>query len=122
MLLSSHILAEVEALCDSVSIIRAGKTVQTGSLDEMRTLTRTSVVAETTRAPVGLRDVVGVHGLHVDGARIEFDVDTEHLDAAMTCLLDAGLVSLRSSPPTLEEMFLRHYGDELARDLPHEES
>ena len=117
VLLSSHILAEVEALCDSVSIIRAGKTVQTGTLDEMRTLTRTSVVAETTKAPIGLRDVDGVHGLHIDGARVEFDVDTHQLQAAIARLLDAGLVSLQSSPPTLEEMFLRHYGDELARDL-----
>ena len=115
VLLSSHILAEVEALCDSVSIIRAGKTVQSGTLDEMRTLTRTSVVAETTRPALGLRDVDGVHSLKVDGARIEFDVDTRHLDAAMACLLQAGIVSLRSSPPTLEEMFLRHYGDDLAR-------
>ena len=94
MLLSSHILAEVEALCDSVSIIRAGKTVQTGTLDEMRTLTRTSVVAETTKAPIALRDVDGVHGLRIDGARVEFDVDTHQLQAAVTRLLDAGLVSL----------------------------
>ena len=123
VLLSSHILAEVEALCDSVSIIRAGKTVQSGTLDEMRTLTRTSVVAETTRPALGLRDVDGVHSLKVDGARIEFDVDTRHLDAAMACLLQAGIVSLRSSPPTLEEMFLRHYGDDLAREaLPPEGS
>jgi ABC-2 type transport system ATP-binding protein len=123
VLLSSHILAEVEALCDSVSIIRAGKTVQTGTLDEMRTLTRTSVVAETTKAPIGLSDVVGVHGLRIDGARVEFDVDTHQLQMAMACLLDAGLVSLQSSPPTLEEMFLRHYGDELARDVaPRDES
>jgi ABC-2 type transport system ATP-binding protein len=122
VLLSSHILAEVEALCDSVTIIRAGKTVQTGTLDEMRTLTRTSILAETASPPVGLRQVSGVHAVLIDGSRVEFDVDTHYLDAAMTCLLDAGLVSLRSSPPTLEEMFLRHYGDELARDLPPEDS
>jgi ABC-2 type transport system ATP-binding protein len=118
VLLSSHILAEVEALCDSVSIIRAGKTVQTGTLDEMRTLTRTSVVAETAKLPIGLSDVDGVHALHIDDSRVEFDVDTHQLQAVMACLLEAGLVSLQSSPPTLEEMFLRHYGDELARDLP----
>jgi ABC-2 type transport system ATP-binding protein len=117
VLLSSHILAEVEALCDSVSIIRAGRTVQTGTLDEMRTLTRTSVVAETAKPPIGLRDVGGVHALHIDGSRVEFDVDTHQLQTAMACLLEAELVSLQSSPPTLEEMFLRHYGDELARDL-----
>jgi ABC-2 type transport system ATP-binding protein len=118
VLLSSHILAEVEALCDSVTIIRAGKTVQTGSLDEMRTLTRTAVVAETAKPPIGLTDISGVHALRVDGTCVQFDVDTHQLHAAMERLLEAGLVSLQSSPPTLEEMFLRHYGDELARDLP----
>jgi ABC-2 type transport system ATP-binding protein len=111
VLLSSHILAEVEALCDRLSIIRNGRTVESGTLDSMRQLTRTSVHAETDRPPEGLDRIDGVHGLTVDRDQVRFDVDTAHLTDAMRCLVDAGLRMLVSSPPTLEELFLRHYGD-----------
>jgi ABC-2 type transport system ATP-binding protein len=114
VLLSSHILAEVEALCDRVSIIRAGRTVQSGTLDEMRHLTRTSIDVVTEKPPTGITELTGVHGARVDGDRARFDVDTDHLDQAMRHLLDLGMRSLSSRPPTLEELFLRHYGDELA--------
>ena len=116
VLLSSHILAEVEALCDRVSIIRAGRTQQTGTLAELRRLTRTTVVAETMRPATGLADLQGVHGLAADGRRVRFEVDSQHLDAAMRRLADLGLRSLTSHPPTLEELFLRQYGDELAKE------
>jgi ABC-2 type transport system ATP-binding protein len=116
VLLSSHILAEVEALCDEVSIIRAGRTVQSGTLTELRHLTRTAITADTVRTPTGLDRLPGVHGLQVDNHRARFDVDTDHLDEAMKALTELGLRSLTSQPPTLEELFLRHYGDELARD------
>jgi ABC-2 type transport system ATP-binding protein len=114
VLLSSHILAEVEALCDRVSIIRAGRTVESGTLRSLRQLTRTAVTAETERPPVGLEDAPGVHGLETAGATVHFHVDTVHLAAAIERLTAAGLRTLVSNPPTLEEMFLRHYGDELA--------
>ncbi len=117
VLLSSHILAEVEALCDRVTIIRAGRTVESGSLDSLRQLTRTAVTAETHRPPEGLERLPGVHELEVRGATVHFHVDSVHLEAAIRCLLDAGVRTLVSNPPTLEEMFLRHYGDELAEDL-----
>ena len=116
VLLSSHVLAEVEVLCDRVSIIRAGRTEQSGSLSEMRHLTRTSIVVETSRPPGALADVAGVHGLEVEGARARFDVDTDDLDRVMRCLSELGIRSLVCHPPTLEELFLRHYGDELARE------
>ncbi|MEU2348493.1 ABC transporter ATP-binding protein [Modestobacter sp. NPDC049651] len=114
VLLSSHVLAEAEALCDRVSLIRRGRTVQTGSLAELRRLTRTSVTAETDRPVPGLADVPGVHGVRRTGGRVSFDVDSTHLDDALRPLVDAGLRSLTSAPPTLEELFLRQYGDELA--------
>jgi ABC-2 type transport system ATP-binding protein len=117
VLLSSHILAEVEALCDRVSIIRAGRTVESGTLDSLRQLTRTAVAAETDTPPRGLESVAGVHGLQVHGTSVRFDVDTVHLAAAVRALSEAGLRTLVSNPPTLEELFLRHYGDELAEDL-----
>jgi ABC-2 type transport system ATP-binding protein len=113
VLLSSHILAEVEALCDRVTIIRAGRTEQSGTLQELRGLTRTAVVAEVGAAPTGLADLPGVHGLEIDGNRVRFDIDASSLDAAMRQLSASGLRSLVSHPPTLEELFLRHYGDEL---------
>ncbi len=116
VLLSSHILAEVEALCDRVSIIRAGHTQESGTLTELRRLTRTSITAETARPAGDLGDLAGVHGLHVDGTRVRFDVDTVHLDAAVRRLTELGIRSLVSHPPTLEELFLREYGDEVARE------
>jgi ABC-2 type transport system ATP-binding protein len=116
VLLSSHILAEVEALCDRVSIIRAGRTEQTGTLSELRHLTRTSVTAETSLPPTALAGVPGVHDLQVDGLTAHFEVDAGQLDRVLRHLSDLGARSLVSHPPTLEELFLRHYGDELARE------
>ncbi len=112
VLLSSHILAEVEALCDRISIIRKGRTIEVGTMDGLRHLTRTSVIAETAR-PVDLSAAAGVHDLEVVGQTVRFEVDTDALDGAIRVLSDAGIRSLISRPPTLEELFLRHYGDEL---------
>jgi ABC-2 type transport system ATP-binding protein len=116
VLLSSHILAEVEALCDRVTIIRAGRTEQSGSLNELRSMTRTSIVAEVALAPDGLAELPGVHGLRIDGSRVEFSVDTVHLQDVVQRLGALGVRSLMSHPPTLEELFLRHYGDELSHE------
>lgn len=114
VLLSSHILAEAEALADRVSIIRTGRVVQSGTLAELRALTRTTVVAETSGSAAGMADVDGVHHLQVDDARVTFDVDTDHLDAAVRALAACGVTSLTAHPPTLEELFLRQYGDEVS--------
>jgi ABC-2 type transport system ATP-binding protein len=116
VLLSSHILAEAEALCDRVSIIRHGRTVQSGSLFELRHLTRTSVTVDTERPVAGLATLPGVHDVDQQDGRARFDVDSDHLGAALRHLTDFGIRSLGSSPPTLEELFLRHYGDELAAE------
>jgi ABC-2 type transport system ATP-binding protein len=115
VLLSSHILAEVETLCDRVSIIRQGRTVETGALADLRHLTRTTISAELTAPPDGLADLAGVHDLRVRGAHVSFDVDTAELDGALRALTRTGVRSLTSQPPTLEELFLRHYQDEVAR-------
>ncbi len=118
VLLSSHILAEVEALCDRVSIIRRGRTVQTGTLAEMRHLTRTAVVVATREPASGLGAMPGVHDLRTDDDRVRFDVDNAHLDAVMAYLGGLGVRSLTSHPPTLEELFLRHYGDDAPESPP----
>jgi ABC-2 type transport system ATP-binding protein len=111
VLLSSHILAEVEALCDRVSIVRSGRVVTHGTLSELRHLTRTTVVAETRAHADALDAVPGVaHVDRLDG-RVSFDVDTEHLDEAMRYLSSLDIRSLVSHPPTLEELFLRQYGE-----------
>jgi ABC-2 type transport system ATP-binding protein len=109
VLLSSHILAEVEALCDRVSIVRAGRTVETGTLAELRHLTRTALRAELSSTPPDLSTAPGVHNLTVQGNRVTCDVETAGLDDVLRRLVDVGLVSLVSQPPTLEELFLRHY-------------
>ena len=114
VLLSSHILAEVEALCDEISIVRAGRTVESGTLDELRHLTRTSVTAELGTVPTGLDRLRGVHGFEVEGHRVHFDVDTDALGTVLPALAAAGIRSLVSRPPTLEEIFLREYGDQIA--------
>ncbi len=113
VLLSSHILAEAEALSDRVSIIRAGRVVQQGTLSELRHLTRTTVICETLHPAERLSDVPGVeHVSSVDG-RVSFDVDTDHLDDAMSYLAPLEIRSLVSHPPTLEELFLRQYGERI---------
>jgi ABC-2 type transport system ATP-binding protein len=113
VLLSSHVLAEVERLCDRVSIIRLGRIVQSGTLGELRHLTRTSITVETATPLTGLDRLEGVHDVHAADGSVSFDVDTDHLDAAVRHLGGFGIRALTSHPPTLEELFLRHYGDEL---------
>ncbi|MER7517180.1 ABC transporter ATP-binding protein [Streptomyces sp. NPDC126499] len=114
VLLSSHILSEVETLCDRVSIIRKGRTVESGTLAELRHLTRTSVTAELAGPPNGLAHLPGVHDLDVQGKRVRLQVDTDKLDAVLRSLTESGVRSLVSTPPTLEELFLRHYAEEAA--------
>ena len=109
VLLSSHILSEVEALCDRVSIIRAGRTVDSGTLTDLRHLTRTSIDAVLAAPPNGLATLPGVHGLDVEGTRVRFQVDTAQLGGVLAELTRIGVRSLVSQPPTLEELFLRHY-------------
>jgi ABC-2 type transport system ATP-binding protein len=125
VLLSSHILAEVEALCERVSIIRAGRTVESGTLAALRHLTRTSVQAELAAAPDGLLELPGLHNLELDGTRVRCQVDTDKLDALLRRLTSVGVRSLVSQPPTLEELFLRHYQAEqpagAAQDGPADE-
>jgi ABC-2 type transport system ATP-binding protein len=113
VLLSSHILSEVEALCDRVTIIRRGRTVETGTLADLRHLTRTSVHAELAGPPDGI-PLPGAHDVRIDGNSIAFEVDTPQLDAALQQLTRIGVRALTSRPPTLEELFLRHYEDDLA--------
>ena len=114
VLLSSHILAEVEKLCDTVTIIRAGRTVEAGTLAQLRHLTRTTVTAVTAQDPAGLAGLPGVHDLARADGRVTFAVDDAHLDAAVQALGGLGVRSLVATPPSLEDLFLRHYGDELA--------
>ncbi|RDI21670.1 ABC transporter ATP-binding protein [Lentzea flaviverrucosa] len=111
VLLSSHILAEVEALCDRVSIIRNGHIVETGTLADLRHLTRTSISAELAGPPDGLADLAGVHDLVAEGNRVRFEVDSDELDPVLKQLVSTGVRTLTSQPPTLEELFLRHYED-----------
>ena len=124
VLLSSHVLAEVEALCDTVTIIRAGRTMQTGTLDELRHLTRSAVSArvdDPAAARAALARIAGVHDLTVPGQAAPGEAGgtiTFHLDDAATpeatrALAELGARGLTVSPPSLEELFLRQYGDEL---------
>jgi ABC-2 type transport system ATP-binding protein len=116
VLLSSHILSEVEALCDRVTIMRLGRTVETGSLADLRHLTRTSVAAELASPPAGLDALTGLHDLDAKGTRVRCEVDTDQLDGLVRVLSAAGVTSLTCQPPTLEQLFLRHYSPEEGGD------
>ncbi|GAA1245351.1 ABC transporter ATP-binding protein [Pseudonocardia aurantiaca] len=113
VLLSSHILSEVETLCDRVSIVRAGRTVESARLPELRRARRTVVSAELATPPAGLDSLPGVHDLEIattaDGAAVTCRVDAEHLDDLLRAFAAAGVRSLASRPPSLEELFLAHY-------------
>ncbi|TCO46931.1 ABC-2 type transport system ATP-binding protein [Kribbella antiqua] len=112
VLLSSHILSEVEALCDRVTIIRAGRAVESGTLSELRHLTRTSIKAELVGPSNGLAELTGVHDLRVEDGQVRFDVDTDEINAVLRRLTEVGVRSLVSQPPSLEELFLRLYEPE----------
>jgi len=109
VLLSSHILSEVEALCDRVSIIRDGAVVESGSMTELRHLARTTVSADLATVPEGLADLPGVHEVAVQGHRITASVEARGMAALMAALGAAGVTAVTSAPPTLEELFLRQY-------------
>ena len=114
VVLSSHILSEAEALGDRVSIIRLGVVVETGTLTQLRHLTRTAVTAQVQTAPEGLDRIPGVHGLLVDGTHVTAEVEPAGMTAFVSALAAAGVSSLVSHPPTLEELFLRHYTEPAA--------
>jgi len=113
ILLSSHILAEAEALCDRISIIRNGRVVESGSLEAMRHLTRTSIHVHTERPITGLAGRAGIHDLEVDDEGAEFEVDGHLIGDVVADLSRFGILMITCTPPTLEDLFLRHYGDEL---------
>ncbi|NLG45295.1 ABC transporter ATP-binding protein [Gordonia sp. (in: high G+C Gram-positive bacteria)] len=121
ILLSSHILSEVEKVCDTVTIIRAGRAVESGTLAELRHLTRSRVQAVVTAPDVdALGRIVGVHDLSVQpvesGLRVTFNVDDSTVAQILAPLSGHGVQSLQVTPPSLEDLFLRHYGDAPAAD------
>ena len=109
ILLSSHILAEVEALCDQITIIREGRTVESGTLESMRHLQRTTVIVETERPITGLNKLKGIHNASVDGKKAHFEVEPANLGDALDYITDLNVQSIVSHPPQLEELFMRHY-------------
>ena len=113
ILLSSHILSEVELLCDRVSIIRAGTVVETGTLADLRHLTRTQVSFEATDVSA-LAGIPQAHDGSVAEGRARFTVDSDEVTGVLPLLAQHNVAGLRIEPPSLEELFLRHYGDDVA--------
>lgn len=110
--LSSHILSEVEKLCDKVSIIRQGEIIETGTLDELRHLTRTNVFLKTEKDIEGLKELKGIHDLHEEKEGMVFQVDTEEMGNIMKHISQFNILKLESTPPALEDLFIRHYEGE----------
>ena len=116
VLLSSHILAQVEALADRLSIVRQGRIVETGSLSELRHMTRTTFVAELDQSAAALERLDGIHDLSAKDGTISFQVDGDRVDGVVRALAPLGVRSLVAHPPTLEQLLMRHYGDGGAAD------
>ncbi|GEK29430.1 ABC transporter ATP-binding protein [Furfurilactobacillus siliginis] len=122
VLLSSHILSEVERMCDRIGIIRAGEIIETGSLTEMRHLTRTQMTVQTKQPLADLAQQAGVHQVTVDAShqRITFTVDAEAMPAVINYLAAHQVTAIQSTPPTLEDLFLRYYdGDNVKEVVDH---
>jgi ABC-2 type transport system ATP-binding protein len=114
VLLSSHILAQVEVLADRISIIRQGKIVESGSLRDLRHLTRTTMTVESDQSIEPLAAMAGVHDLAQIDGQVRFQVDGDSVEEVMRALGPLGVRSITAHPPTLEQLLMRHYGDELA--------
>lgn len=109
VLLSSHILSEVEKLCDRITIIRQGSIIESGTLSELRHLTRTQMLVDTKQPITGLHELPGVNEVEESDQGVAFQVDGEHIDAMIKHISQFGIVKLESAPPTLEDLFMRHY-------------
>ncbi|MEV8213674.1 ABC transporter ATP-binding protein [Leifsonia sp. NPDC077715] len=119
VLLSSHILSEVEELCERVTIIRAGRTVETGTLDELRHLTRTEVSFQADGVSQdALAQLPSAHDVLIQDGRVRFTADSDALAPLLADLARLDVRGLTVAPPSLEELFLRHYGDDLSRTAP----
>jgi ABC-2 type transport system ATP-binding protein len=123
VLLSSHILSEVEKLCDTVTIIRSGRTVESGTIAELRHLTRTTISALIAQDPVFLTTLTGVHDFIAatsgKGTQVEFSVDNAKMGDVLAALTRLGVRSLTATPPSLEALFMRHYAGVLDTTKGH---
>ncbi|WP_449622053.1 ABC transporter ATP-binding protein [Robertmurraya sp. Marseille-Q9965] len=117
VLLSSHILSEVEKLCDRVGIIRQGQIIETGTLNELRHLTRTHILVDTKQPIASLKEFQGIHEIEETEQGMSFQVDTKELDAIIRHISQFGIVKLESAPPTLEDLFMSHYENKGEREL-----
>ncbi|MEB8067883.1 ABC transporter ATP-binding protein [Mammaliicoccus fleurettii] len=115
VLLSSHILSEVEKLCDRVGIIRKGEIVEMGTLDDLRHLTRMRFVVQTNEALMNLDQQTGIHDIFNEENTYHFQVDSEHVSNVIKYLSQFELLKLESMPPTLEDLFMTHYGVDIER-------
>lgn len=113
VLLSSHILSEVERMCDRIAIIRKGEIIETGTLDEMRHLSRTTIAVTTQKPLTPIKGLASIHGFkEANATTATFAVDSEQLGGVMATLASLGIEKLQSTPPTLEDLFLRYYHEE----------
>lgn len=119
ILLSSHILSEVERMCDRIGIIRAGQIIETGSLAAMRQFSRTQITVTTAQSPVAIAALPAVHGFKQNNQQATFTVDSQSLSQVLTALAPLGIQALTSTPPTLEDLFLRYYNQKEATANAH---
>lgn len=112
ILLSSHILSEVEKLCDHVSIIRKGKIIEAGTLDELRHLTRTNFEVSSSEKLKGLENIEGIHQVERENSTTTFQVDSENINEVVQLLSQYKITHLTSAPPRLEDLFIRYYDDQ----------
>lgn len=112
VLLSSHVLAEVETLCDRVTIIKEGRTIESGTLSDMRRLALTNISVTTEKPIKGLGDIKGLHNIHTEEGKTTLSAESASLDQLMRHLSEHTILTFTATPPTLDELFLRHYSGE----------
>lgn len=115
VLLSSHILAQVEVLADRVSIIRNGSVVETGTLDELRHLTRTTITAKVSQSAESLKALPGVHAFSQKAGRVQLEIDADSISEVMKAMAALKIQSITARPPTLEQLLMRHYHEDTAK-------
>ncbi|GKQ43178.1 ABC transporter ATP-binding protein [Companilactobacillus sp. RD055328] len=109
ILLSSHILSEVEKVADRIAIIKDGQIVETGTLEDMQYLTSTLVEATTKDEPIDLKNLSGVNNLVIEKNHVSFQIDAKNLNSVISYLTTLEIIKLKTTKPTLEQIFLQYY-------------
>lgn len=115
ILMSSHIMDDVEKLCDRISIIRKGVIVETGSLSQLRHMTRLNIDVHTENSVQNLLQFASIEDIEMKNDQTTFTIESHELNAVLSHLIQFGIKNITSTPPSLESLFMKHYGEDLKK-------